>query len=126
MTEESADLTRPVIGAALTVLNTLRPGLDAGFYTRALVIELRRQGIHCGQDREYEVFYDGEVIGAITPGLVVEDLLIVEVRVVPDFDDSQIAQMQGILNIAGIPTGLLLNFKYPKLGIKRVSRALNF
>ena len=37
------------------------------------------------------------------------------------FDGSHIAQMLGYLNITGLKTALLLNFKYAQLGIKRVS-----
>jgi GxxExxY protein len=37
-------LTHQIIGAAMTVLNTLKPGLDENIYERALTIELRKRG----------------------------------------------------------------------------------
>ncbi len=63
----NADLTEIVIGAAMKVLNTLRPGLDEKLYERALVIELRKQGVDCEQQKQHEVFYEGELIGTRIP-----------------------------------------------------------
>lgn len=121
MNAENADLTEIVIGAAMKVLNTLRPGLDEKLYERARVIELRKQGVRCEQQKEHAVFYDGQNIGTLIPDLIVEERLIVDPKVVTAFNESHIAQMLGYLNITGLKTALLLNFKYAKLDIKRVS-----
>ena len=121
MQSENADLTQIVIGAAMKVLNTLNPGLDEKLYERALVIQLRKEGVRCEQQREYEVFYDGQLIGTLIPDLIVENRLVVDPKVVTDFNESHVAQMLGYLNITGLKTALLLNFKHAKLGIKRVS-----
>ena len=117
----NADLTQLVIGAAMKVLNTLRLGLDEKLYERALVIELTKQGIRCDQQKQHEVLDDGQLIGTLIPDLNVEDCLIVDPKVVTSFNESHIAQMPGYLNITGLKTALLLNFKYAQLGIKRVS-----
>ncbi len=117
----NADLTEIVIGAAMTVLNKLRPGLDEKIYERALVIQLRKQGVHCEQQKHHEVFYEGELIGDLVPDLIVDGRLIVDPKVVSTFNESHIAQMLGYLNITGLKTALLLNFKYARLEMKRVS-----
>ena len=49
------------------------------------------------------------------------DLVIVDPKIVTAFTDTHLAQMLGYLNITGLKTALLLNFKYASLGIKRVS-----
>ena len=123
MNADNTDLTQTVIGAAMKVLNTLRPGLDEKLYERALVIELRKQGVRCEQQKTHDVHYEGELIGTLVPDLIVEDRIIVDPNAVSDFNDSHVAQMLGYLNITGLKTALLLNFKYAKLGIKRVSRS---
>lgn len=120
---DNAELTQTVIGAAMKVLNTLKPGLDEKLYERAMFIELRKQGLRCEQQKAHEVFYDGECIGTLIPDLIVENLLIVDPKVVSDFNESHLAQMLGYLSITGLHTALLLNFKYAKLGIKRVSQS---
>ncbi len=114
-------LTQTVIGAAMSVLNTLRPGLDEKLYERALVIELTKRHIRCEQQKQHNVHYEGQLIGTLVPDLIVEGWLIVDAKVVSDFSESHIAQMLGYLNITGLKTALLLNFKFAKLGIKRVS-----
>lgn len=117
MNADNTDLTQVAIGAAMKVLNTLRPGLDEKLYERALVIELGKQGVRCEQQKAFEVFYDGQLIGTLVPDLIVDP------KVVTAFNDSHLAQMLGYLNITDLHTALLLNFKYAKLGIKRVSRS---
>lgn len=57
------ELSEAIIGAAMTVLNTLRPGLDEKLYENALVIELRKRGHRIDQQRQYPVRYDGQLIG---------------------------------------------------------------
>jgi len=121
MNAENSDLTQTVIGAAMTVLNTLKPGLDEKLYERGLVIELRKQGLHCEQQKSHDVFYDGQHIGSLIPDLIVAETVIVDAKVVSDFNDTHVAQMLGYLNITGLRTALLLNFKHAKLGIKRIS-----
>ena len=88
MNADNTDLTQTVIGAAMKVLNTLRPGLDEKLYERALVIELRKQGVHCEQQKAHDVRYEGELIGTLIPDLIIEDRLIVDPKVVADFNDS--------------------------------------
>jgi GxxExxY protein len=58
----------------------------------------------------------------LIPDLIVEGRIIVDPKIVTDFNESHIAQMLGYLNITGLQTALLLNFKQSKLGIRRVSR----
>lgn len=116
----NADLTKIVIGAAMNVLNTLKPGLDEKLYERALIIELAKHNIRCDSQKQYEVFYDSQLIGTLIPDLIIDGRLIVDAKVVSEFNDSHVAQMLGYLNITGLKTALLLNFKHAKLGIKRV------
>lgn len=123
MRTENVELTDRIIGAAMQVLNTLRPGLDEKLYERALLIELRQQGLHCDQQKAFDVFYAGQHIGSLVPDLIVEGNVVVDPKVVSDFNDTHVAQMLGYLNTTGLRTALLLNFKYAKLGIKRVSRS---
>ncbi|MCC5806296.1 MAG: GxxExxY protein [Opitutales bacterium] len=123
MEDENAELTETIIGSAMTVLNTLKPGLDEKLYERALIIELGKQGICCDAQKSHDVYYDGVLIGSLVPDLIVEDRVIVDPKVVSAFNETHIAQMLGYLNITGLRTALLLNFKYAKIGIKRVSKS---
>jgi len=118
---EINELTEKIIGAAHKVRFALKPGLDEKLYERALVIELMKQGLRCDVQREFMVRYDGQHIGSLIPDLIVNNLVIVEPKVVTAFNENHLAQMLGYLNITGLKTALLLNFKYASLQIKRVS-----
>ena len=114
-------LTEIIIGAAYTVLNSLKPGLDEKLYKRALVIELTKQGLYCNPQKQFPVHYDSQLIGTLIPDLMVEDRIIVDAKIVTGFNETHLAQMLGYLNITGLKIALLLNFKHATLGIKRVS-----
>jgi GxxExxY protein len=124
MTAEGAEnaegeLTGKIIGAAIRVLDALKPGLDEKLYENALVIELAKQGLQPEQQKSFPVHYDGKFIGKLIPDLVVKDV-VVDAKVVTAFTPDHMAQMLGYLNITSLPLGLLLNFRYRKLQIKRV------
>jgi GxxExxY protein len=114
------DLSESIIGAAMIVLNTLRPGLDEKLYERALVIELRKRDHRADAQRPYPVFYEDQHIGTLVPDLIVDELVIVDCKVVTTFSDTHIAQMLGYLNITGLQLAILLNFKNARLDWKRV------
>ena len=116
------ELSESIIGAAMTVLNTLKPGLIEKLYERALVIELEKRGHRVDQQKEFPVFYDGRLIGTLQPDLIVDGAVIVDPKVVSQFGDSELAQMLGYLSITDLKLALLLNFKYAKLDWKRVIR----
>ena len=116
------ELSESISGAAMKVLNTLRPGLDEKLYENALVIELRKRGHRVEQQREFPVLYDGHLIGTLIPDLIVDDLVIVDPKVVTAFNDTHLAQMLGYLSITQLNLALLINFKFAKLDWKRVVR----
>jgi GxxExxY protein len=82
------ELSGKIIGAAMEVLNDLKPGLDEKLYERALVIELRRRGHTVDAQRSYPVFYNSELFGHLLPDLPVDDTVIVDPRVVSAFNQA--------------------------------------
>jgi GxxExxY protein len=116
------ELSESIIGAAMAVLNVLKPGLDEKIYERALVIELRKRGHHVDQQRQFPVYYDGQHIGTLSPDLIVDNLVIADPKVVTSFNDTHTAQMVGYLAITDLKLALLLNFKKVRLEWKRVVR----
>ena len=115
-----AELRGAVVGAAMNVLNHLKPGLDEKLYERALTIELRHRGHEVLAQTSYPVSYRGTMIGTLVPDLIVDQAIIVDAKVVSAFNDTHLAQMLGYLNITGLRLALLLNFKNATLVWKRV------
>lgn len=104
----------------MKVLYTLRPGLDEKLYENALLIELVNRGHRVDQQKSFPVHYEGRFIGRLIPDLIVDDLVVVDPKVVEQFTNDHVAQMLGYLAITGLDLALLLNFKYAKLQTKRV------
>jgi GxxExxY protein len=119
------EITQNVIGAAMAVLNELKPGLDEKLYENALVLELQSRGHSAEQQREFPVFYRGHFIGKLVPDLIVDAKVIVDPKVATAFNDSHVAQMLGYLAITDLEVALLLNFKNAKLEWKRVVNERN-
>jgi len=114
------DITKNILGAAMTVLNELRPGLDEKLYENALVLDLIARGHTVEQQIEFPVHYRGHFIGKLIPDIIVDGKVIADSKVVTSFNDTHIAQMLGYLNITGLDVALLINFKDSKLTWKRV------
>lgn len=117
------ELSESIIGAAMKVINTLRPGLDEKLYENALAIELARHGLRVEQQKRFPVHYDGHLIGTLQPDLIIDDCVIVDTKVTAAFTDTHTAQMTGYLAITGLQLALLLNFKFARLGWKRIVRS---
>src|SRR4051812_10349423 len=93
------ELTKDIVGAAMTVLNKLRPGLKEKAYENALVIELRKRGHHIEQQRIFDVLYDGIIVDTLVPDLIVDGKVIVDPKCATDFTETHYAQMIGYLAI---------------------------
>src|ERR671919_1070802 len=117
------ELSGKIIGAAMAVLNELKPGLDEKLYERALIIELKRCGHVVAVQSSFPVVYRGELIGNLIPDLIVDNAIIVDPKVVACFTETHVAQMIGYLNITGLDLALLINFKNARLEWKRVLRS---
>jgi GxxExxY protein len=116
------ELSGKIIGAAMDVLNELKPGLDEKLYERAMVIELRKRGHIVEVQRSFPVFYHSELIGNLAPDLIVDEAIVVDPKVVSVFNEAHVAQMVGDLSISGLELALLLNFKSARLDWKRIVR----
>ena len=116
------ELSGKIINAAMHVLNQLKPGLDEKIYEKSLTIELRARGHTVEQQKKFPVYYRDIEVGTLIPDMIVDDLIIVDPKVVVSFNENHIAQMTGYLAISNLQLAMLLNFKYSKLGWKRVVR----
>ncbi|MCX7006168.1 MAG: GxxExxY protein [Kiritimatiellaeota bacterium] len=104
------ELTETVIGAAFKVHNTLGVGFLEKVYENALCLELRNSGFHVEQQRAIQVRYAGEIVGDYVADVVVNDVLIVEIKAVSSLDKAHEVQLVNYLKATGIEVGLLINF----------------
>jgi GxxExxY protein len=116
------ELSEDIIGAAMKVLNTLKPGLDEKAYENALVIELRKRGHKIDQQKHFNVLYENVVVDTLVPDIIIDDLVIADPKVAEDFTATHSAQMIGYLAITNLRLAILLNFKHADLRWKRIAR----
>jgi len=113
-----------VIGCAIEVHRTLGPGLIESVYRRCLEYELRLAGLAFESERLVEVSYKGQRIDgpSLRLDLVVEDALIVELKVVEKLMPVHEAQLLTYMKLTGCKVGLLINFdsRSIKAGLKRL------
>jgi GxxExxY protein len=117
------ELSHDIIGAAMFVLNELKPGLDEKLYENALVRELRDRGHDVEQQKIFPVYFKGEAIGSLIPDMIIDNKVIADPKVVTCFTESHTAKMTGYLAITELHLALLLNFKFARLDWKRVVRS---
>lgn len=116
------ELSHSIVGAAMQVINVLKPGLDEKLYENALVVELKKRGHLVEQQRRFDVHYEGVLVGTLIPDLIVDGMVIVDPKVVTEFNETHIAQMMGYLAITQLKLAILLNFKHADLRHKRIVR----
>ena len=113
-----------VIGAAIEVHRIMGPGLMESVYEECLILELAVRGIEAKRQVHTPVTYKGHDLQAsFRADLVVQNLLLVEVKSVDKLVPIHDSQVLTYLKLTGLPVGLLLNFNETLLknGIKRLA-----
>lgn len=111
-----------IIGAGIEVHRTLEPGFLEAIYQQALCLELDARSIRFERERAIAVHYRGYAIPGQRIDLIVENLVLVELKAIIRIDSLQEAKVISYLRTAGLRLGLLLNFKCRTLkeGIRRI------
>ena len=121
--EISNKLTETIIGCAISVHKGLGPGLLESAYEECLCYELSTAGIHFERQVPVPLIYKGINLDCgYRLDLVVEDLVILELKTVERFAPIHEAQLLSYLKLCDKRLGLLINFHVPVLkdGVKRV------
>jgi GxxExxY protein len=92
------------------VYNTLGYGFLERVYENAMFIELMSRGQKVLRNQRILVKYEGHEVGEYYPDLVVDDLVIVELKAIENIGEVQERQLLNYLKATNIEIGLLLNF----------------
>ena len=114
------EITEAIIGAAFEVHAQLGYGFLERVYHRALQVELLRRGFRVELGKRITVRYKDVVVGEYDADLLVEDVVLVEVKIAPQYDKRDEAQLLNELKATGIKLGFLLNFGRSKVEFKRL------
>jgi len=118
-----SDITEKVIKAFYTVYNKLGYGFLEKVYENAMLIELVKFGLDCKNQFPVKVFYDEKNVGEYFADIIVNNLVIVELKAAENLCEEHECQLVNYLKATEIEVGLLLNFgKEPKLKRKVLTK----
>ena len=114
------DLSYKIIGLAMEVHTKLGYGFLEKVYENAMMVLLRREGIHAKQQAPITVYFVGEVVGDYYADILVEDKIILELKAIEKITDVHRAQTLNYLKATGLRLAILLNFGKEKLKYERL------
>ncbi len=112
--------TWQIIGCAYNVSNGLGCGFLEKVYENALAHEMRKTGLEVCQQYRIPVSYDGVIVGDYVADLLVNGVVLVELKVVDTLIPIHSAQCINYLRATGLTICLLLNFGNPKVQVERI------
>lgn len=104
------DLTYKVIGLGMQVHRTLGHGYLEKVYENSLMVLFRRSGIFAEQQVPIKVKFEGEIVGDYCADILVEQTLILELKVADRITAIYQAQTLNYLKATGLKLALILNF----------------
>jgi GxxExxY protein len=109
-----------IIGAAFQVHNELGYGFLHRVYQRALQVELARRKYRADLEKRISVRHRNVIVGDYDADLVVDDSVLVEVKIAPQYDKPDEAQLLNLLKAMGLKVGILINFGRSKVEYRRL------
>lgn len=117
------EISKIILDCAFKVHTALGPGLLESAYRECLAYELKKSGLNVEKEKPIPLVYEEvKMECGYRIDLLVDNKVVIELRVVEAFNDVHIAQTLTYMRLAGCRLGLLLNFytKSLKNGIKRL------
>ena len=121
---EHRELTESIIGCAYTVYNKMGFGSLESVYEKCMLIELRKTDLNAESQIPLKVFYDNDIVGEFAVDIIVDDVVIVELKSVRRIIQAHEVQLVNYLVATGKPVGLIINFGESKVEIKRKIKSL--
>lgn len=111
-----SDITDKIIKAFYIVYNKLGYGFLEKVYENAMMLELKKFDLNCQRQKPIIVYYDSNQIGEYFADIIVNDLVIIELKAAENLCYEHECQLINYLKASNIEVGLLLNFgKVPQI-----------
>jgi len=121
------EISGKIIGAAIKVHSALGPGLLESAYQECLFYAIQKEGLKVVKEKPMPlVFEEVKLDCGYRIDLLVENLVVVEIKSVEALNDLHLAQTLTYLKLGNYKLGLLINFNVEllKQGIKRVANGI--
>jgi GxxExxY protein len=114
------DLTYKIRGCVFKVYNTIGKGHKESVYKKALEEEFKKQGLVYKTEPKIDVTYEDKLVGVYRPDFIIEDKIILEIKVKDFLTNEDEFQVYSYLKATKYKLSLLINFGFKKLEIKRI------
>lgn len=114
------ELARQIIQSFYKVYFNLGYGFLEKVYENSMVIELSRLGLNCVEQFPIKVYYEGAIVGDYFADIIVNDLVLVELKTAENIIDAHSSQLMNYLKPTKYEVGLLFNFVPKPKFIRRV------
>ena len=121
-----AELTGKIIECCIEIVRELGSGFLENGYKNALYLAMTEQGLNVTTEKVFEIDFRGHKIGRYHADLIVEHLVIVELKCCKSLMPEHQAQLINYLKAADLEVGLLVNFGNQKLEYKRLHHPDHF
>lgn len=115
-------LVKTVIECSKNIRRHLGPGYLESVYKNAMLVELKKNGLSYEIEKPINVYYDDVLVGEFKADIVVEKVLILELKAVQSLHMAHEIQLVNYLTATGVDDGLLINFGSEELQFKRKFR----
>lgn len=105
-----SDLTERIIGVFYDVYNELGFGFLESVYQASMVLALEQVGLRVSSQVPIPVWFRGQQVGSFFADLLVNDVVLVELKTARTLESAHEAQLLHYLRATEIEVGLLLNF----------------
>ena len=112
-------ITEAIIGSAFEVYNILGYGFLEKVYQRAMQVELLKRDYTVKLEPAIKVKFKGIIVGDYAADLLVDDKVIVELKVAKKYNPKDEAQLLNELKVTELKVGLRINFGKEKVEFKR-------
>jgi len=126
MTLPHSEITEVIIGSAFEVHRVLGYGFLEAVYRNAIAVELRQRGLRAEMEHRLSVSYKGSEVGLYVADLLVEGVVLVELKVAEEYRKTDEAQLLNELAATKLALGLLINFGRRKVDFKRLAWNLGY
>ena len=115
-------LVKTVIECSKNIRRHLGPGYLESVYKNAMLVELKKNNLAYEIEKPINVYYEGTLVGEFKADIIVEGILILELKAVQTLHMAHEIQLVNYLTATGVDNGLLINFGSEELQFKRKFR----
>lgn len=119
------ELSFKIVGIIFNVFNKLGYGYQEKYYQRAIGLELDKENLSYIKEKEFKLNYQGKSIGKYFLDFIIENKIVLELKVANAFYPQDIKQVLGYLKASGLQLGILVIITKEGVKYKRLVNIRN-